>query len=194
MKKIILASASPRRSELLKRAGVEFEVRVSNRAENYNSRLPRDIVEELSHMKAEAVAEGITEDALVIGSDTVVVRDGEILGKPRDPEDAVRMLGSLQGRQHQVYTGVSLLVGEKGRWETCTFSECTEVVFYPVSEKEIRDYVSTGEPMDKAGAYGIQGGFYPYVKEIHGDYNTVVGLPVGRLFWEAKKLGINLRG
>ena len=100
----------------------------------------------------------------------------------------------LQGNTHQVYTGVTVLVKKKGKWEKYSFAECTDVTFYPVTDEEIHAYIKSGEPMDKAGSYGIQGNFGIYVKEIHGEYTNVVGLPVGRLFYELKKLGIELRG
>ena len=118
----------------------------------------------------------------------------KILGKPSDEEDALDTLLKLQGKSHQVYTGVTLLVKEQGIWKPYTFSERTDVEFYPVSREELLAYIETGEPMDKAGSYGIQGGFGIYVKGICGDYNNVVGLPVGRLVYELKKLGIDIRG
>ena len=114
-------------------------------------------------------------------------------GKPKDEEDAVQTLKMLQGNTHQVYTGVTILENTRGKWQKTSFAEKTDVTFYPVSEKEIRDYVKTKEPMDKAGSYGIQGLFGIYVKSISGEYSNVVGLPVGRLFYEAKKSGIELR-
>ena len=132
------------------------------------------------------------EKTLVIGSDTVVVFQNRILGKPADEEDAVYTLQKLQDNTHQVYTGVTVLEKKQGQWIEHTFYEKTNVEFYPVSENEIKAYVSTGEPMDKAGSYGIQGRWGIYVKGICGDYNNVVGLPVARLFHEMKKLGISL--
>ena len=134
------------------------------------------------------------EKTLVIGSDTVVVFQNRILGKPADErEDAVHTLRKkLQDNTHQVYTGVTVLEKKQGQWIEHTFYEKTDVEFYPVSENEIKAYVSTGEPMDKAGSYGIQGRWGIYVKGICGDYNNVVGLPVARLFHEMKKLGISL--
>ena len=126
--------------------------------------------------------------------DTVVVFENVILGKPHDTEDAVNTLKKLQASTHQVYTGVSVWEKKEKVWTEHTFYESTDVTFYPVSDEEIREYVATGEPMDKAGSYGIQGLFGIYVKGISGDYNNVVGLPVARLFYEMKKSGINLRG
>lgn len=194
MKKIILASASPRRKELLEKAGVPFTVCPSDVEEIITKTAPDQVVEELSLQKARAVAAQSEEEAIVIGSDTIVAYDGQILGKPENKEDAAAMLTSLQGNTHQVYTGVTVFwQGAKGR-EQLTFSECTEVTFYPMTDKEIQEYIATGEPMDKAGSYGIQGAFAVYVKGISGDYNNVVGLPVARLFQEMKKQGIDLRG
>ena len=138
--------------------------------------------------------ENESEPCLVIGADTVVAFEGKILGKPSDEEDALDTLLKLQGKSHQVYTGVTLLVKEQGIWKPYTFSERTDVEFYPVSREELLEYIKTGEPMDKAGSYGIQGKFGIYVKGICGDYNNVVGLPVGRLVYELKKMKIDIRG
>lgn len=200
--KIILASASPRRRELLGQIGFAFEVRLSGVEEQVTAVEPGAVVCELSGQKAEAVLEGLGEaqEVLVIGADTVVVLDGRILGKPSCAEEAVSMLERLSGRTHEVYTGVTLLyragtggktseengISESGIRRK-TFYERTLVSFYPVSGEEIAFYVNSGECMDKAGAYGIQGLFARYVKGIEGDYNNVVGLPVGRLYQEAKE-------
>ena len=193
MEKIVLASGSPRRKELLARTGMKFSVVVSDGEEKTDLTDPAQAVEQLSQDKAFAVAkmlEGQQEVSLIIGADTVVAFKGEILGKPADEGDALQTLLKLQGKAHQVYTGVTLLVKEQGRWKPYTFSEKTDVEFYPVSQNEILDYIKTGEPMDKAGSYGIQGTFGIYVKGICGDYNNVVGLPVGRLVYELKKIEI----
>ena len=197
MKRIILASASPRRRELLERAGVNFEVIPASGEENRISDAPKEAVQQLARDKAVSVMHTIEDSAdgtLVIGSDTVVVFENMILGKPHDIEDAVNTLKKLQGNTHQVYTGVSVLEKKNGVWTEHTFYESTDVTFYPVSDEEIRAYVATGEPMDKAGSYGIQGIFGIYVRGICGDYNNVVGLPVARLFYEMKKSEIDLRG
>lgn len=197
MEKIILASASPRRRELLERAGIKFTVLAGTGEEKITKADPAEAVKELSFSKARAAALDLKEaeeGTLVIGADTVVALDKRILGKPADEEDGVQTLLLLQGRTHQVYTGVTVLEKKEGQWKPYTFCECTDVTFYPVTEEEIRSYVKTGEPMDKAGSYGIQGGFGIYVKEIHGDYNNVVGLPVSRMLYEMKKLGIHMRG
>lgn len=194
--KIILASASPRRRELLEWAGVNFQVVTGNGEENITETEPSRIVEELSAEKAFQVAETISEEegTVVIGADTIVSFQGKILGKPSDKADSRKTLEMLQGNTHQVYTGVTIAFFQEGRLRRRSFSECTDVTFYPVSEEEIEAYIETGDPADKAGSYGIQGPFGIYVKEIRGDYHNVVGLPVARLLYEGKKLGINLRG
>lgn len=225
-KKIILASASPRRRELLTQIGLDFEVVVSETEEKITSTEPAKVVEELSAQKAEAVweklrsmtasqgsvtnAERLDEgsgvsrtdegsevfepeqtsgetamtDTLVLGADTVVACDGKILGKPADTEAAAAMLTMLQGRGHEVYTGVTILYEQNGERKTLTFHEKTIVHFYPMTEAQIREYVATGDPMDKAGSYGIQGFCARYIRGIEGDYNNVVGLPVGRVYQE----------
>ncbi len=252
--RIILASASPRRRELLGQIGIAYEVRVSDVEEKATAREPWLVVEELSAQKAEAVLEGMTgrkaeaalegvagrkaeavlegvtgrkaeaalegmtgwkaeaalegvagrkaeeepevsgRNILVIGADTVVAVDGQILGKPSDKEDAVRMLEKLSGRCHDVYTGVTLLhwngseeAKQGGQLWRRVFHEVTKVHFYPMSAQEIASYVSSGDCMDKAGAYGIQGLCAKYIRCIEGDYNNVVGLPVARLYQEIKE-------
>ena len=197
MSKIILASASPRRKELLAKAGISFTVIPAAGEEKRTSENPGEAVQQLARDKAEWVAQSLAESeegTLVIGSDTIVVFENRILGKPKDRRDAAETLEKLQGNTHQVYTGVTVLERKAGKWVEHTFFESTDVTFYPVSREEIQDYIATGEPMDKAGSYGIQGLFGIYVKGICGDYNNVVGLPVARLFHEMKKSGINLRG
>lgn len=197
MSKIILASASPRRKELLAKAGMSFTVIPAAGEEKRTSEDPGEAVQQLARDKAEWVAQSLAEceeGTLVIGSDTIVVFENRILGKPKDRRDAAETLEKLQGNTHQVYTGVTVLERKAGKWVEHTFFESTDVTFYPVSREEIQDYIATGEPMDKAGSYGIQGLFGIYVKGICGDYNNVVGLPVARLFHEMKKSGINLRG
>ena len=212
-KKIILASASPRRRELLTQIGLDFDVVVSETEEKITSTEPAKVVEELSAQKAEAVWEKLAgsdacqvpdhsadrtqegcdvcnpeqksiTDIIVLGADTVVASDGKILGKPADTEAAVAMLTMLQGRGHEVYTGVTILYEENGERKTLTFHEKTTVHFYPMTDAQIREYVATGDPMDKAGAYGIQGLCARYISGIVGDYNNVVGLPVGRVSQE----------
>ena len=193
--KIYLASASPRRKELLKQVGLSFKVMPSTVEEKITKTGPQEVVEELSYQKAVDVcgrlAEDGQEDFVVIGADTVVSCWGEILGKPKDRADAKRMLGWLQGGSHQVYTGVTLAWKNRGVSPMyCTFSECTDVTMYPMTEEEIEKYADSGEPMDKAGAYAIQGLCAAYIQGICGDYNNVVGLPVGRVYQELKKRGL----
>lgn len=197
MRKIILASASPRRKELLQKAGVRFEIIPADGDEKIISEKPEETVKMLAESKAMSVAGTISEaeeGTLILGADTIVVFENRILGKPADEEDAARTLKMLQGNTHQVYTGVCSLIRSGHKWIPNTFYECTDVTFYPVSDQEIREYIRTGEPADKAGSYGIQGLFGIYVKGICGDYNNVVGLPVAKLFHEMKKLGIDLKG
>lgn len=189
MTKLVLASASPRRKELLSQIGLEFTVCTGDREEIRSSTVPEEVVCELAKQKAEDVFLKLKEpeDTIVIGADTLVAKDGEILGKPGSEKAACEMLAKLADGVHAVYTGVTL-IGRRGgeKWER-TFYEKTDVTFYAMDEKEIAAYVATGEPMDKAGAYGIQGRGASYVKEIKGDYNNVVGLPIGRLYQELKE-------
>ncbi len=190
MNKIVLASASPRRKELLEQIGLPFTVEVSNVEEVITKTAPQEVVMELSAQKAMDVKKYQKEDCIVIGADTIVVYDGgkggSILGKPKSEEEAFEMLNHLQGNVHQVYTGVTLCFGE----EVKSFYECTKVHVYQMTEEQIWNYIKTGEPMDKAGAYGIQGRFAAFVKGIEGDYNNVVGLPVGRVYQEL--VGLNM--
>ncbi len=184
---IILASASPRRRELLHQVGLDPRIIPSHVEEVITRTEPDQVVMELSKQKAEDVAAGWQgEEAVVVGADTVVAVDGQILGKPHDTEDAIRMIGLIQGRKHQVYTGVTMIFTATGR--QVTFAEKTDVHVYPMSREQIAAYVATGEPMDKAGAYGIQGFFAAYIEGISGDYNNVVGLPVGRVCQELMKI------
>ena len=192
MVKYILASNSPRRRELLEQVGLKFEVCASHGEEIITKQLPCEIVEELSYQKATEVSQKYMQNAMpdkddiivVIGADTIVVCNGEVMGKPKDKDDAVRMLTRLQGNTHQVYTGVTLIINSPDGRKNITFHEQTSVSVYPVSRERIDAYILTGEPMDKAGAYAIQGRFAAYVKGIDGDYNNVVGLPVARLMNE----------
>ena len=176
--KLILASQSPRRRELLERMGLDFTV-ISPRIDedSFSDPDPAALVRTLSREKALAVAKEQESDTLVIAADTVVVLDGQALGKPGDEAEAAAMLSALSGRSHEVYTGVTVCQGDRAVSE----AECTQVTFRPLTGEEIRHYVATGEPMDKAGAYGIQGFGSLLVEGIRGDYFNVVGLPVCRL-------------
>lgn len=186
--RFILASASPRRSQLLGQIGIEAKIMPSSIEEKAEGLGPEETVMALSRQKAEDVAVRSGRDAVVIGADTVVAVKDKILGKPADRAGAAEMLALLQGEVHQVYTGVTIV--PPGRGESVTFYEQTDVSVYPMTEAEICAYVESGEPMDKAGAYGIQGRFAAYIRGIRGDYNNVVGLPVGRLYQELKAMGL----
>ncbi len=172
---LILASNSPRRREILTQGGFSYTVDAADIDEDLGIDDPAKLVEELSYNKAKAVADRHPGD-IIIGADTVVVIDNDILGKPADEADAIKMLKRLSGATHQVMTGVSLIRGEK----RTTFHEVTDVTFFELTDDEIKNYVSTGEPLDKAGAYGIQGKGALLVESIKGDYLSVVGLPLAR--------------
>lgn len=197
--RFVLASASPRRKELLEQIGMEFTIQVSDVDEVTAATEPAEYVMELAAMKAEDVAgkipvmydtRDINQDYVVIGSDTVVAVGNEILGKPVDEEDACRMLRMIAGNTHQVYTGVALVVFRDNRIERNVFFEKTDVTMYDMTDEEIRQYVASREPMDKAGSYAIQGRCAAYVKGIQGEYASVVGLPVARICHELKKMNI----
>ena len=176
MRRFILASASPRRKEILEKAGYSFEIIVSDADENITEDLsPEKTVEVLAERKALSVWES-NKDSVVFGCDTVVAIDGRILGKPTDDEDAFNMLKMLSGRTHTVSTGVCICSEDK----TEVFSNTTQVEFYPLSDETIRSYIASGEGKDKAGSYGIQGYGCVLVKEIKGDYFSVMGLPVSQ--------------
>ena len=188
MQTLILASSSPRRKALLQNLNLSFEVSSKNVDESFDPDLqPSEVVMELAQRKAQAVFQEHPE-AFVIGSDTIVVFQGQILHKPIDEADAVSKLRMLSGNQHEVYTGVSILSSQA----TACFYEKTEVLFWELTDDEIMSYVQTGEPLDKAGAYGIQGYGSMLVKKIIGDYYAVVGLPVSRTIRELKRLGYKM--
>lgn len=182
---LILASASPRRREMLTLMGYDFTVKPSQAEENISHCAPGEYVSRLARVKAAAVAEE-NPGCCVLGSDTIVYLDGEILGKPRDEEDAFHILSMLSGRTHTVFTGVAIIAGDK---ETI-FYDKAEVTFKTLEPDEIRDYIATGEPMDKAGAYGIQGPATVLVEKIDGCYFTVIGLPNPKVYDALKAMGI----
>lgn len=205
--RLILASGSPRRKELLEQIGAEFEILPAKGEEVITSDIPSQVVMELSAQKAEEVSgrykeelgegkgsgeergSGEPKDTVVIlGADTVVAYENKILGKPKDEADAVRMLQMLAGNTHSVFTGVTLIIEKAGKTEKKTFFSETKVTMYPMSKEEIQAYVATGEPMDKAGSYGIQGRCAAYIERIEGDYNNVVGLPVALVYQTLKKI------
>ena len=184
---LILASQSPRRKELLDLFHLPFEIRVADIDETMDpEKSPYDEVARVSRAKAMAIPR--EEGDVVIAADTIVVCGGHVLGKPRDEADAVRMLSLLSGRDHQVMTGMTVIRGEKSI--SCT--EVTDIHFRSLSEKEIRNYVATGEPMDKAGSYGIQGGAALFAEKMVGDYYNVMGLPVCRLGMILKEIAPEL--
>lgn len=189
---MILASGSPRRRQLLEQIGWKhYIVRASDVDETVDPLLPPgQMVEELSLRKARAVAAEYGEDELILAADTIVTIEGAVLGKPADKIDAFRMLASLSGCRHQVYTGVTLL----WRGERLTEHEVTDVTFRDLSETEIDAYVASGEPLDKAGAYGIQGLGALLVERLEGDYFNVMGLPLCRLGRMLTRFGANPLG
>lgn len=173
---LILASASPRRQELLRIFGCPFTVRAADIDETMDpDKAPFDEVARVSRQKAQAVAAG--QDDVIIAADTIVVCCGKVLGKPKDAQDARRMLSLLSGRDHQVMTGCTVVRGSRA----VTFTEVTDLHFRPLLPQEIQRYILTGEPMDKAGAYGIQGGAALFCQRMEGDYYNVMGLPLCRL-------------
>ncbi len=192
MAHIVLASASPRRQELLQRMGItEFDIRVPEAEETYPEGLsPRQIVEYISREKADAAVKLCGADEIVITADTMVFLDDARLGKPTDEADALRMLTALQGRHHTVCTGVTVRQGD----HTVTESQETEVIFRPATQRELLAYIATGEPMDKAGAYGIQGKGSLLVEGIRGDFFNVMGLPLLRLSRMLEQFGITCLG
>jgi len=199
---IILASGSPRRKELLEMIGLEFQVMVSNQEENYVNSKPKEIVKELALMKAGHVAfeylemlsekcNGLADDekVIIIGADTIVVIEDQVLEKPKDKEEAYLMISKLQGNVHQVFTGVALLNKiELESFQRVNFVVETKVYVNKMTEDEIWDYIQTGESFDKAGGYGIQGGFAKFIEKIEGDFYNVMGLPVARVYKELKEL------
>ena len=204
MLKYFLASKSPRRKDLMTQIGIEFEVMISERDEIITSTVPEEVVKELSLQKALEIERMLLkecdgdilakyskegyEGVVIIGADTVVSKDGEIMGKPVDEEDAFNMLKKLQGDKHMVSTGVALIVIKEGKKDMISFAEDTDVNMYEISDEEIREYIATNEPMDKAGSYGIQGIGAKFISGINGDYNNVVGLPIGSIYQAIRKL------
>ena len=189
--KIILASGSPRRKELLLQIGIVPEIIVSHVEEKITSDVPAEVVMSLAEQKAVDVAKEMPEGTVILGSDTVVAADGKILGKPKSHEEAYEMIRCLAGRSHQVYTGVCIVKkGPEGEADTVvSFYDETDVNVSPMTEKEIREYADSEEPMDKAGSYAVQGFFARYIDGLKGSYANVMGLPVHLVYQELKKLG-----
>ena len=189
-KRIILASASPRRKELMAMAGYEFEVQVSHKEEVYEATEPGEIVKELALLKAKDVASmNEAKELIVIGADTVVAHNGKILGKPQSEQDALDMIKGYQGDKHQVYTGVAILdYDEDGNERVVNHAVRTDVYVNAMTDEEVWNYIHNDNVMDKAGAYGIQSGFAIHIEKIEGDYFNVVGLPISYVYEELKKM------
>ncbi|WP_455714446.1 Maf family protein [Anaerosporobacter sp.] len=187
MYNIILASGSPRRKEILEQVGIPFTVQPSNKDEIITESEPVNIVKDLASMKANDIAENAKVNDVIIGCDTIVAYNNQIMGKPKNEEDAKRMLLLLQDDVHEVFTGVSVIikmVADDGSIcdKEINFAVGTKVYVNPMSEAQIEAYVATKEPMDKAGAYAVQGKFAAHIKKLDGDYYNVVGLPISRLY------------
>lgn len=190
---IILASASPRRKELLSQAGLTFTIMPSDAEELVTESNPGELAESLAMQKANDIYQKTKKDYdefVVIGADTIVYYDGEVLGKPEDEQEAFDMLNMLSDRTHQVFTGVCVIYKSSQGKQIELFHKKTDVTFYPITQFELKEYIATGDPLDKAGAYGIQGPFAIHIKEINGDYNNVVGLPIAKLYQVLKGLDI----
>lgn len=196
MYRIILASESPRRKEIMRIMGIPFETVPANIVEIAEETEPAGMVKALASIKAKAVADTLSMesgDLIIIGADTMVFFDGHALGKPRDREDAARMLTLLSDAVHEVYTGVTIILRREGCDRSISFAVCTEVTVQPLTREQIDDYIATGEPMDKAGAYAIQGQFGIHIKKITGDYYNVVGFPIARIYEVLLAEGINIK-
>lgn len=188
-KRIILASGSPRRKEILEQLGMEFEVIPSEVDEKMEGDSPAQIVENLSRQKAlDVLNHKVKGDCIVIGSDTIVVSGDKVLGKPESGEEAYAMIRRIQGTMHQVYTGVAIFNRTDSKITSEIFSEHTDVYVNPMTSGEIASYIARGESMDKAGAYGIQGYFAAFVQKIEGEYSTVLGLPIAGLYEHMKNV------
>lgn len=189
---IILASGSPRRKEILKQAGLNFKVIPSKKEEITSFTEPEKIVEELAFIKADDIKTQAPENSIIIGADTIVCNQGAILGKPKNKPEAIQMLLNLQGHEHSVYTGVCIILKQGNQIKVRKFAELTKVKVASLSKEKIEEYCSTGEPMDKAGAYAIQGLFAKYIEGIVGDYYNVVGFPIARFWKEMEELGVSI--
>ncbi|MGB8453317.1 MAG: Maf family protein [Anaerocolumna sp.] len=201
MYEIVLASGSPRRKEILEQVGVEFKVYASDKEEIITKVKPEEIVMELAYVKAMDVAGKIKDKSIIIGADTMVAIDGQVLGKPENASDARAMLQMLQGNRHQVYTGVSVIIKSDGKFgkegnkledKIINFVEITDVWVYPMKGAQIDRYIATEEPFDKAGGYGIQGKFAINIEKIEGDYYNIVGFPIAKLYSILSEEGIDL--
>lgn len=187
---IILASKSPRRQALLRMLGVDFQILSADTDETMDPLLePEDEVRRVSALKAQAVSSQVSFDDIIISADTIVVLNGRVMGKPASAADAVQMLQALSGQTHRVMTGLTVRQGSRIESVTVT----THITFRELSDREIRAYVAGGEPMDKAGAYGIQGGASIFVSSLHGDYFNVMGLPLCTLTLLLRSFGVSVQ-
>lgn len=199
MYQVILASESPRRKEIMETMGIKYKVMAANVIEAVEETKPDKKVQALAKLKTDAVfqrpelEEAENQEVIIIGADTMVFFGEEALGKPKNEEDAIRMLQMLENNTHEVYTGVSIIIRCKEKVDQLSFAVCTKVVVQPMTLEQIKDYIATGEPMDKAGAYAIQGHFGIYIKEIQGDYYNVVGFPISRIYEALLQKGIDLK-
>lgn len=200
MYQIILASESPRRKEIMETMGIPYQVIPAQVKEETLETVPEKMVQALAVLKSRAVAEkameqlGNATDRIIIGADTMVFYKEHALGKPKDKLDAERMLRLLSDDEHEVYTGVSIIITNKnGETSEFSFAVCTKVLVRPLSTEQIMDYIATGEPMDKAGSYAIQGKFGIYIKEIKGDYYNIVGFPIAKIYDALLERGIDLK-
>lgn len=199
MYQIILASESPRRSEIMETMGIPFQVMASNVLEVVTETEPDKIVEELAALKVNHIADQLKEtpeykdNTVIIGADTMVFYQGEALGKPKDKEDAFRMLNMLSGHEHEVYTGVCIRIKKDNAEEQFTLAVCTKVMVHSLKKEQIEDYIASNEPMDKAGAYGIQGKFAIHISGISGDYYNVMGLPISEIYHSLLERGIDIK-
>ncbi|MHB8128163.1 MAG: Maf family protein [Mobilitalea sp.] len=200
MYQIILASESPRRKEIMETMGIPYRVMTGNVEEVAQETVPAELVQALARLKTDAISSKLSmqsdeqTDVIIIGADTMVFYMEHALGKPKDEEDAVRILQMLSNNVHEVYTGVSIIIRNKeGIEDNFSFAVSTKVVVQAMTTEQIMSYVATGEPMDKAGAYAIQGKFGIYIKEIVGDYYNVVGFPIAKIYEMLLRRGIDIK-
>ncbi len=200
MYQIILASESPRRKEILETMGIRYQVMAANVEEVVEETIPDEMVQALASLKTEAVLQKLLQqgedhkDQIIIGADTMVFYMEHALGKPKDEADALRMLSMLSDDIHEVITGVSIIIRNRyGLEENVSFAVRTKVIVQPLTRSQIMDYIATGEPMDKAGAYAIQGKFGIFIKEIIGDYYNIVGFPIAKIYETLLRKGIDIK-
>ncbi len=199
MYQIILASGSPRRREIMETMGLPCQIVSENVKEETQETVPEEQVKALARLKTQAALPGVrarlgNSDVIIIGADTMVFYQGQALGKPKDEQDAARMLQLLSDQVHEVYTGVSIIIdNQDGRREDISFAVASKVTVRALTREQIMDYIATGEPMDKAGAYAIQGKFGMYIKEISGDYYNIVGFPIAKIYDTLLEYGIDLK-